>query len=168
METLCRLPEFWIDTNVLIEARNGPYGFDIAPGFWTALDELSDQGQIRMSSLVYDELVAGVQDDLALWIRERRRSGLVVEPNATVQAELREIANYVSGNFLISRAASFLRGADPWVIAHAMVTNGVVVTQEARVPDNSTKVKIPNICTVFGVESISTYQMLRELGVSLE
>ena len=161
------MPEFWIDTNVLIEVRNGPYGFDIAPGFWTALDELSNRGQIRMSSLVYDELVAGVQDDLALWIKERRHNGLVVEPTATVQAALREIADYVNGNFAVSRAASFLRGADPWVIAHALVTDGVVVTQEARVPANSTKVKIPNVCTVFRVRSINTYRMLRELGVSL-
>ena len=161
------MPEFWLDTNVLIEARNGPYGFDIAPGFWTALDELSNRGEIRMSSLAYDELAAGVQDDLALWIRERRRSGLVVEPNAEVQAALREIADYVNGNFMVSRAASFLRGADPWVIAHALVSDGIVVTQEARVPANSTKVKIPNICTVFGVESINTYRMLRELNVSL-
>ena len=120
-----------------------------------------------MSSLVYDELVVGVQDDLALWIRERRRSGLVVEPDAEVQAALREIANYVNGNFPASRAASFLGGADPWVIAHALATSGVVVTQEARVPLNSTKVKIPNVCTVFSVESMNTYRMLRELGVSL-
>lgn len=120
-----------------------------------------------MSSLVYDELVAGVQDDLALWIRERRRTALIVEPDAVVQAALREIADYVNGNYTVSRAASFLRGADPWVIAHALATGGVVVTQEARVPPNSTKVKIPNVCTVFGVRSISTYRMLRELGVSL-
>ena len=120
-----------------------------------------------MSSLVYDELVAGVQDDLALWIRESRRSGLVVEPDEEVQAALREIADYVNGNFMASRAATFLRGADPWVIAHALVSDGIVVTQEARVPANSTRVKIPNICTVFRVGSINTYRMLRELGVSL-
>lgn len=161
------MPEYWIDTNVLIEARNGPYGFDIAPGFWTALDELSSRGQVRMSSLVYDELVASVQDDLALWISERRRSELIVEPNAAVQAALREIADYVNGNYAVSRAAPFLRGADPWVIAHALATGGTVVTQEARVPANSTKVKIPNVCAVFRVGSINTYRMLRELGVSL-
>ncbi len=161
------MPEFWIDTNVLIEARNGPYGFDIAPGFWTALDELSNLGQIQLSSLVYDELVAGVQDDLALWIKARRRTCLVVEPNVTVQAALREIADYVNGNFAVSRAAPFLRGADPWVIAHALVTDGVVVTQEARVPANSTKAKIPNICEEFEVPWVNMYQMLRELGVSL-
>ena len=161
------MPEFWLDTNVLIEARNGPYGFDIAPGFWTALDELYNRGEIRMSSLVYEELVAGVQDDLALWIRERRRSGLVVEPDEEVQAALREVADYVNGNFMASRAATFLRGADPWVIAHALVSDGIVVTQEARVPANSTRVKIPNICTVFRVGSINTYRMLRELDVSL-
>ena len=161
------MAEFWIDTNVLIQARNGPYGFEIAPAFWTSLDELSNRGQIRCSSLVYDELVAGVQDDLAMWIRDRRRTGLVVEPNSAVQVALREIADYVKSNFPANRAATFLRGADPWGIAHGLVSGGTVVTQETRVPAKSTKVKIPNVCDEFGVRWINTYQMLRELGVSL-
>ena len=131
------------------------------------MDELSDQGVIRCSSLIYGELVAGVQDDLAQWIRDRRYSGLVVEPDVEVQSALTEIADYVAQNFPPNRAAEFLREADPWVIAHASVTDGIVVTQEAQVPPNSTRVKIPNICEQFGVPWINMYQMLRELRISL-
>ena len=104
---------------------------------------------------------------MAKWIRDRRRTDLVVEPNENVQLAMREIADYVNVNFPANRAATFLKGADPWVIAHAWATDGVVVTQESRVPANSTKVKIPNVCDEFGVRPINTYQMLRELGVSL-
>ena len=57
-------------------------------------------------------------------------------------------------------------GADPWVIAHAIAHGGVVVTFEARAPVNSQQVKIPNVCQHFHMRCITTYQMLRELGVS--
>ena len=57
-------------------------------------------------------------------------------------------------------------GADPWVIAHAIAHGGVVVTFEARAPVNSHQVRIPNVCQRFDVRCITTYQMLRELGVS--
>ena len=62
----------------------------------------------------------------------------------------------------------FLDRADPWVIAHAGVDGGTVVTSEVRVPENSGKVKIPNVCDQLQVpvRSINVYQMLRELGVA--
>ena len=31
------MPEFWIDSDSLIESKKGPYAFDIAPGFWKFL-----------------------------------------------------------------------------------------------------------------------------------
>ena len=102
-----------------------------------------------------------------MWIRERRYTRLVVEPNAEVQVGVTKIADYVTEYFSANSAASFLKGADPWVIAHALATDGVVVTQETRVPANSTKAKIPNICEEFRVPWVNMYQMLRELGVSL-
>jgi len=58
----------------------------------------------------------------------------------------------------------FLDGADPWIIAQAKVRGDVVVTHEKLVNDESTKVKIPNICVQFGVKYVDTYKMLRELG----
>lgn len=55
--------------------------------------------------------------------------------------------------------------ADPWVIAHAMENNSVVVTKEEKVTQaNSTKVKIPNVCDNVGVRWINDFEFVQELN----
>ena len=167
LETGYLLPEYWLDANTFIQAKNGHYGFDIVPGFWEFLDQRSDEGVVSSSTLVYDELVSDFEDELADWVKERRGTNLFLEPDEAVQDALREIAQHVNENYEPNQAAEFLAGADPWLIAHARAQGGKVVTQEVRVGGNSKKVKIPNVCDAFGVESVNMYQMLRESGASL-
>ena len=162
------MPEFWIDTNVFIQAKDGPYAFDIAPGFWSLLDEMTAEGRIASSSLVYDELQK-VEDDLAKWARARRRStGLFIQPDWSTQEAFQKVSNHIQETYAQNQAREFLGKADPWLIAHAIAGGGKVVTMEVRVPANSQKVKIPNVCDAFGVETLNTYQMLRELGASFK
>ena len=157
------MPDYWLDANVFIEAKNGPYGFDIAPGFWRILDEKTQTGQISSSRMVYDELVGGKEDALAEWARSRR-SELFAEPDEDVQAEFVRVADHVDTHYDRSEAAAFLDGADPWIIAHAIAHGGVVVTSETRAGPEAKKPKIPNVCDVFHVKPVHYYDMLRELG----
>lgn len=154
---------FCIDTNVLIEAKNGPYAFDIVPGFWEWLDKMMSSGRIYSTETVYDELTEG-NDELAQWVRERRNNGYFVLHSEDVQKKYSQIADYISSTYESHHAASFLSGADPWVIAQALVANSTVVTREATVSPYSKKVKIPNVCNQFGVRCIDTFTMLREAG----
>jgi hypothetical protein len=57
-------PCHWLDANVFIEAKNGPYNFDMAPGFWRWLEKASKDGLIRSPISVYPEIEKGT-DDLA-------------------------------------------------------------------------------------------------------
>lgn len=159
------MPEYWIDTNVFIQAKDGPYAFDIAPGFWSFLDEMTAEGRIASSSLVYDELQR-TEDDLAEWARARRSAGLFIQPDRSTQEAFRRVSDYVTETYAQNQARGFLDAADPWLIAHAMADGGKVVTLEVKVPSDSKRVKIPNVCEFFGVEYLNTYQMLRELGAS--
>ena len=160
------MSDYWLDSNVFIEGRKGPYGFDIAPRFWSIIDEMVAAGRVSSSTLVYRELLAG-EVDLFHWAEDRKESGLFVVPDIDVQEAVRSIIRYVIERYNDNQARRrFLARADPWVIAHAYAAGGSVVTLEARVRDDSQKVKIPNVCTHFGVRSVTTYQMLRELGVS--
>jgi len=158
--------KYCLDANVLIQAKNGPYGFDIASTFWELIDQKFEEGVISTSSLVYKELVGG-NDELAMWIRERKDNGSFIEPDRDVQNTLSAIADYVNENYPQHEAAAFLSGADPWVIALAKTMSAVVVTQEKLVGGESRKVKIPNICRIFSVPYIDTYQMLRELKANI-
>ena len=161
------MPDYWIDASVFIQAKNGPYGFDIVPGFWAFLDGMSQSGAVASSSQVYDELIADSEDELSAWARERRGPPLFVEPDDRVQEALGGIADHVIGSYERNQAAQFLRGADPWLIAHVVAYGGSVATQETRVDASSKKVKIPNVCDVFGIESVNMFRMLRALGASI-
>ncbi len=161
----CRMPDFWLDTDSFITPKNGPYGFDIAPGFWTFLEEKADEGVIASSRLVYEELHNGAEDELRQWAEARRDSDLFIEPDAQVQAALQEIADYVNVRYPLHQAAGFLDGADPWIIAHAKAHGGRVVTFEVRAP-HSNKPKIPDVCDRFGLLTLKIYEVLRELGAS--
>jgi len=157
---------FCLDSNVFIQAKNGPYGFDIAPGFWEFLDQQISKGTIFSSIEVYEELVAG-NDVLADWIKVRKHSGGFIDSDADVQSTYREIADFVSKVYADHQVSLFLEKADPWVIALAKVGNAIVVTQETLIIGPHQKIKIPNICKEFGVEYMDTYQMMRILKASL-
>jgi hypothetical protein len=156
---------YWLDANVFIQAKNGPYAFTLVPKFWIFLSEQLEQGTIRCSKMVYDELIDG-NDDLAGWFKQRREKGLCHHANETVQQQYGSVANYVATKFKPHQAAEFLIGADGWLIAHAMNGDGVVVTQESD-RSHKSKIKIPTICKVFGVRCMNTYQMLAALEANL-
>jgi hypothetical protein len=157
------MPRYCLDADTFIQAKNGPYGMDIVPAFWSWLDQQFDAGVIYSSLFVYDELTDG-SDDLAEWAKLRKDSGMFVPPSDMVQATFRQIADYVNADFPQPQAQAFLDGADPWVIAEAKVGNAIVVTHEILVPPNSSKVKIPNICQHFQVDCHNVYRMLRDLN----
>jgi len=157
------MPRYCLDTNVFIQAKNGPYGFDIVPAFWEWLDQQVTAGNIFSSTTVCGELADG-EDELAEWVRERRGSGLFIEPDTIVQRHFRDIANHVQQTYPTHQSQEFLSRADPWVISHAKAENATVVTHETAVPTNSSKVKIPNVCNHFNVEYTNPYLMLRDLN----
>lgn len=136
------------------------------PQFWTILETMSDDGLLACPRMVYDELL-GHHDDLANWAREREEAGMFPYPNAAVQREFERVCTYTMGRYPDNQTRRrFLDRADPWVIAHAIVNGGTVVTHEKRNPDVSRKVKIPNVCERFNVNCIDVYQLLRDQGVA--
>jgi hypothetical protein len=160
------LPIHWLDANVYIQAKNGPYAFERFPRFWVFLAEQLELGNIKSPKQVYDELTEG-DDLLSTWCKRRRSKGLCVTAGRDVQACFRQIANHVHGNYRTEQALVFLGGGDPWVIAQAMATNGIVVTQESN-RSKSSKVKMPTVCHAFRLQCIGTYEMLANFDFRYE
>ena len=161
------MADFWLDANIYIRPRrDGFYGFPLAPTFWEMLEQKAVAGITASPRRVYQEL-ADYGDALADWAAARRGTPLFVDPGPADQAQLTQVADYVRGNYPGRKAAEFLGGADPWVIAHAMAYNGVVVSFENRVIIDSQTPKIPNVAQAFQIRTLSRYQMLRQMGVEI-
>ena len=116
-----------------------------------------------MARLAYKEIVDGGYDDaLATWCRVRHKQGLCKNETKDVQQRYRQIATYLQENGKMQQVREFLSGADGWIIAFALATNGVVVTTENE-HRNQSKIKIPTVAKVFGVRCLNTPGMLQEL-----
>lgn len=158
------MPAYWLDADVLIQAANDAYQFDVAPGFWEFLEEQIANEQFCMPKEVERELSAR-DDDVYRWVRQQP-DGFIVDQDAAVQTTYRGIADYVNnGPFGPGHKRGFLRKADGWLIAHAQVVGGVVVTRETRAGGD--QVKIPNVCDQFGVQVINQGELLRRFNVRL-
>ena len=170
------MPEFWIDSNIFMMARRGVFAFDISPRFWNHLDNFARSGRVSSPIEVYNELHNHFdsRDILIRWIRVRSDSHFEVAADP-VQNQVTQIADYVIERYSRHQVDEFLRGADPWLIAHAAVSGGQIVTNERKTdepnPNRTTglmdcKIKIPNIGYFFGVSTTSLTGMLRGLGVN--
>jgi len=167
--------QYCLDTSVYIQAHRTYYAFDLAPGFWVALEKLATDGVIISPIAVHTELVKG-KDDLSTWAKSQN-SKLFIDPDNNVNLALSQIANFTNSRYADAHwIRDFLSGADPWVIAQAKAHNLTVVTMEGHKTteemDKSSKlirgkIKIPNMCDHFGVKCITTFDLLRALKIGV-
>ena len=158
------------DTNILLEANNRYYGLDFAPGFWEFVEKEAKKTTLKSNDMVLAELIR-VGDSVSDWVEERKGEIFnISSEEEEIQQNFSDIANYVNAHPVYSEAekARFLSGADGWLIAACKHLDATLVTHEVSVPNNSTKVKIPNIAHQFGVDTINTFDMIRSLGGKFE
>jgi len=164
---MTKAKRFVLDANVLIQARNTYYGFDLCPGFWKALVQEHENRRIFSIERVKDEL-AGWGDDLDEWANETApKSFFKKTDDIAVVRSYRKMLTWVQGQpqFSAAAKAEFATVADGWVIAFAEANDYVVVTHEVLAPAAQKKVPMPNVCNQFGVECVNTFEMLKELHV---
>jgi hypothetical protein len=77
------------------------------------------------------------------------------------------ISDYVFTRYKQHQALDFSKGADPWVIAHALDDNGIVVTQESSLRPDAQKARIPDVCKHFDMRCIDGIQMLKDLRAKI-
>ena len=159
-------PPYLLDADVLIEAANRYYAFDIAPAFWRKLEDLIGDGRVCSVDWVQKELMKG-NDQLAGWAKSNSGDAFRATGEADVVAEYRVVMGRVNDQEQFSEAAKeeFAKGADGWLIAYAKAKRYVIVTEERLNPAIKRKVPIPNVCQAFGIRYVDTFGMLRELGV---
>jgi uncharacterized protein DUF4411 len=122
------VPRCWLDANVLIEVHLRTYPIGIANSFWVWLDGEIQQGNIVCPRRVYREVAESEhQDELAQWMKHRKSKGLCIPPSRQVQTRVKEVEEYVFLKYKSVEAWEFSKGADPWVIAHALEDRGIVV-----------------------------------------
>ncbi|GGH51238.1 DUF4411 family protein [Microbacterium album] len=158
---------YLVDANVLIEAKNRYYAFDIAPGFWDWLDRAHDQSLACSIDPVRDELLDG-KDELADWARDNPAFFRAVDQRTTDHfGDLTAWAT--SRNYTQAALANFTgSNADYLLVAYARAHQHTVVTHERSQPNARARVLIPDACLGMGVSATDTFEMLRQTGAQFD
>lgn len=164
MKTLVK--KYCLDTNVLIEAWQKYYNPKFCPDYWEVLNTLGEKEKIFIPEEVFQE-IERTDDDLLKWLKgskipRYKTSGSVIVCLQQIYAadpKYERLVDSTKGRSL----------ADPWVIAHAMNEDAIVVTKEEKVTaSNSKRIKIPNVCENMGVRWINDFQLIDELGINFQ
>jgi len=162
--------KYLLDENVFIEAHKRYYALDLVPGFWESL--INNHKINKIFSIEYiKKKLEDYGDDLSKWIKSNLPATFFVSINTSTinwYGQMQIWANTQS-QFLNAAKAEFAssNNTDCWLIACAKADNYVLVTHEVFNPNITVKIPIPNVCNVFGVDCINTFDMLRELKVEL-
>lgn len=155
---------YLLDANTFIEAKNRYYSMAVCPGYWEWILKANQHHGVTSISLVRDELMRG-NDELSVWATSQKMFFASIS-DAPTQTALQQVAIYVMSipNIKPEAQAEFMSGADPWLIAKAIVTGAVVVTHEKLDRAIKRKVLIPNVCEQFKVPYINTFELLETLN----
>ena len=159
------MTRYLLDTNIFIEAKNRHYRFDFCPAFWEWLIRQHGAGIVFSIEAVYDELKES-KDDLSKWAKQSG-PGFFMPPDEKV---FEVYKNRVTGwaktdpNHKPAASKGFLAVADSLLVAHALAHDFTVVTYESRAKyaqgQKIKRIKIPNACDHFMIDSITPYEML--------
>ncbi len=158
--------KYCLDANVLIQAWQKYYNPKICPDYWNTLIELGKQNKIFLPELVYEEITK-TEDELSKWLKASKIPIEKISESVTIclqkiyaaDPEHKKLVDNIRGRSL----------ADPWVIAHAMDKNAIVVTKEHKETAlNSKRIKIPNVCENMRIKWIDDFEFIVEVGIKFK
>ena len=154
---------YLLDTSVLINGWTKRYKRSVFPSVWKSIEELSARRTIISCDEVYREIERG-SDDLFEWAKQRRP--MFHKPDDAVISEVRRVMKRFP-NFAADGGSR--NSADPWVIAHAIANDAIVVTDEGKASKekDTRPPKIPNACEAMSVRWMTPIDFLEAIGVAL-
>lgn len=151
------------DANVLIQAWQKYYNPRFCSDYWNILIELGKRDKIFIPELVYEEIIR-TEDDLTKWLKASKITIKKITEPVTICLQKIYAADPLHRNLVDNINGRSL--ADPWVIAHSIHENSIVVTKEEKIIAlNSKRIRIPNVCDNMGVRWINDFQFIEELDI---
>ncbi|MFC1743116.1 DUF4411 family protein [Candidatus Riflebacteria bacterium] len=150
--------KFSFDTNAFIQPWRNRYPIDLFPAFWEEIEELADKGVVLASEEVFKE-IEKKDDDLKAWLKKRPQ--IFRDIDEEVQRNLINILKQYPRLIDSKKNRSM---ADPFVIAQAIESKAIVVTEEGSSPGSKSP-KIPDVCKNLKIPCINILTFMREIKI---
>jgi len=158
---------YLLDSDVLIQPKNGLFAFDVCPGYWEWLIHGHNIGRIFSVPDVKREILNG-DDDLKEWVKSLPNSFFCQPDYKTVRAYA-EVSRWVEKceQYKDSAVADFFDKADYHLVSHSLAHGQTIVTFEVSEAGSTARIKIPDACEgVHAARCISLLQLLRREKVA--
>lgn len=152
---------YLFDADVLIKASRHDFPLCANPGtFWTYLEQMGKDNKGGIPQAVYEEITRN-DEGLATWLHERR--ALLFLPTEGAIPYMPAVLK-AYGPLSDVELERLNHKADPYLVAHAIALQAVVVTDEVCAPcaTSPLKKKIPDICQSLSVQCIRYPRFLWE------
>jgi hypothetical protein len=159
---------YLLDSNVLINAKNGYYPFSLVPGFWTWVMEEATSSRLFSVPRVRQEL-KDQEDQLSRWVGELP-NGFWLRNTPGYAIRLNELANWVANEprYTSEAVQTFLASADYHLVAHAADSCFKLVSDERSRQNSQSRVMIPQACAPSGVKAISAISWIQHEATRFE
>ena len=154
---------YLLDANVLIDASRDYYPFRRVPEFWDWLIDRATQGQVKIPLEIFEEILAGRDDDLTRWLNDNRDE-LLLDENVERTLVARVTAQGYAPNLTEEEVERV--GRDPFLIAYALgdpEQRTVVTTEVSKPKKQRANRHIPDVCDDLDVLHCNTYQFIEDL-----
>jgi hypothetical protein len=134
------------------------YPLDLFPGLSTKIGELITANQFKAVDLVREEIEAVAPTGLKIWPAS---SGIFLPLVPEIQAEGAAIEALYPD---LADPKGIYQSADAYLIAHAKLESGIVLSQETSAhekPNSKKKHFIPDVCRDLGVPCINLLGLMR-------
>ena len=151
---------YLLDANVLIDANRDYYPRGRVPEFWDWLVDCAVNEQVKIPLEMYEEILAGKNDDLTRWLKDNREALLLDE---NVDESL--VARVTESGYATDLSDEEVEriGRDPFLIAYALsnpAQRTVVTTEVSKPKKRRANRHIPDVCDDLGVPCCNTYQFI--------
>ena len=154
---------YLLDANVLIDANRDYYPLSRVPEFWDWLLECAARKQTKIPMEMYEEVLAGKDDELTRWLKGNRDVLLLDE---YVDERLVAIVTDVGYAPDLTDEELERVGRDPFLVAYALsdpAERVVVTTEHSRPKRQRANSHLPDVCRDLGVRPCNTYEFIEEL-----
>ncbi|RKU21439.1 DUF4411 domain-containing protein [Candidatus Poribacteria bacterium] len=147
-----------LDTSALIAAFHERYPIENFPSLWRKIEELIKNDRLKMSQIVFDEAMRDT--DIKQWCDEYQlKPDFQVPIDELVQEKVSEVLSEFP-RLVDNRTGK--SGADPWVIALAMMTQNCIVVTEENPTNSENRPKIPDACAHFNLQCIKVVDLIKK------
>ena len=154
---------YLLDANVLIDANRNYYPLERVPEFWEWLVDRGNRQRAKIPVEMYEEVLAGKDDALTLWLKANR-GALLFDENVAPKLVARVTESGYAPDLSDEEVERL--GRDPFLIAYALSDSSqrIVVTTEVSKPRKQRANRhIPDVCQDLGVSCCNTFKFIEAL-----